>query len=163
MKPELPIILCSALLLVAPQVGAQDITDGTILALDREAKVLILTDRTTWSLENLKSSLPADLKAGDRIEIKYESDEDGVSAINDIRLLPVKASAPGAPDITDGTVLVFDRKANVIVLTDRTTWSLENLKSSLPAGLKAGDRIRIQYESDEEGVSAINSIKITPK
>lgn len=29
-----------------------------------------------------------------------------------------------------------------------------------PAALKAGDRIEIEYESDEEGVSAINSIAI---
>jgi len=57
-------------------------------------------------------------------------------------------------------VLVFDRKARILVLTDRTVWELESLKSDLPAGLKAGDRVEIEYESDEEGVSAINSIAI---
>jgi cold shock CspA family protein len=100
------------------------------------------------------------LKAGDRVEIKYESDEEGVSAIRSIRLLPPAKPTSGAADVSTGTVLVLDRKARVLVLTDRTVWALNVMKSALPTGLKAGDRVEIDYESDEEGVSAINSITI---
>jgi hypothetical protein len=57
-------------------------------------------------------------------------------------------------------VLVYDRKARILVLTDRTSWPLESLKAEAPGALKAGDRVRIQYESSEEGITAINSIEI---
>jgi len=160
MKLHLSIMLFSALLAYGLPAAA-DVTNGTVLALDRKAQKLILTDRTAWALEAMEASLPNDLKAGDRIEISYDSDEEGVSAIRNIRILPVAATPTvGSSDKTIGTVLVFDRKANILVLTDRTIWALEAMKSDFPIGLKAGVRIEIDYESDEEGVSAINSIAI---
>ena len=159
MKLQLLIMLFSTLLFNGLPAAA-DITDGTVLAIDRKAKTLVLIDRTVWALDTMESSLPADLKAGDRIEINYASDEEGVSAIRDIQILPAEGSATGGPDVTAGTILVFDRKARIMILTDRTVWALEALKSELPVGLKAGDRVEIEYESDEEGVSAINSIAI---
>ena len=160
MKICLKITLFLALLLQGLPAVA-DVTNGTILALDRKARSLVLTDRTVWTLDTMEASLPADLKAGDRVEIKYESDEEGVSAIRSVQLLPAAKPTVGATDVSKGIVLVFDRKARILVLTDRTVWALEALKSDLPAGLKAGDRVEIEYESDEEGVSAINSIAIT--
>ena len=161
MKPKLSIVLFSVLSFHVFQAHA-DITGGTILALDREAKMMVLTDRTTWPLELLESAAPDGLKAGDRVGIEYESDEDGVSAIKAIRLLSAEPeqAVPGAADVTSGTVLVHDRMAKILVLTDRTVWPLELLKSAAPDGLKAGDRVEIEYESDEEGVSAINSIQV---
>lgn len=160
MKLLVSIALFGAMSCAMPLASAQDITDGTILALDRKAKRMVLTDRTVWPLESLKSSLPANLKAGDRVRISYESDEEGISAINEIDLVPADAPRSSAGDVSEGTVLVYDRKARVLVLTDRSVWSLEALKAQAPAGLKAGDRVQIQYESDEEGVSAINSIEV---
>lgn len=159
MKSQISITLFTALWLQALPAAA-DATDGTVLALDRKARTLILTDRTVWSLDLLNSALPADLKAGDRIEIDYESDEEGVSAIKTIRVSAPEIPATGAADVTMGTVLAFDRKAKTLILTDRSVWALDSMKSELPAGLKAGDRIEIDYESDEEGVSAINGITI---
>ena len=159
MKLHLSITLFLALLLHGLPAAA-DVTNGTVLALDRKARTLVLTDRTLWALDTMEASLPADLKAGDRIQIKYDADEEGVSAIRNIQLLPMAKPTAGAADVSKGIVLVFDRKARILVLTDRTVWALESLKSDLPAGLKAGDRVEIEYESDEEGVSAINSIAI---
>ena len=159
MKLHLSITLFLALLLHGLPAAA-DVTNGTVLALDRKARTLVLTDRTLWALDTMEASLPADLKAGDRIEIKYDSDEEGVSAIRNIQLLPTTKPTAGAADVSKGIVLVFDRKARILVLTDRTVWTLESLKSDLPAGMKAGDRVEIEYESDEEGVSAIYSIAI---
>ena len=109
----------------------------------------------------MKSDLDSALAAGDRIEIVYESDEEGVSKIKSIKRVPPRPPMEGAPDATDGTVLVYDRKANLLVLTDRTVWALEMLEGSLPAGIQAGSRIHIEYESDEEGVSKIKSITPT--
>lgn len=160
MKLLVSVVLFGALSCAMVSASAQDITDGKILALDRKARLLVLTDRTVWSLEALKSELSAELKAGDRIRISYDSDEEGVSAINDISLVPDDAPRTGAADVTEGTVLVYDRKARLLVLSDRTSWSLDTMKAQMPSGLKAGDRIQIQYESDEEGISAINSIEI---
>jgi len=160
MKPLLSFAVVSILLIAAPGAGAQDVTQGTILALDRKARVLILQDRTVWALELMKSEIAAHLKAGDRIEISYESDEEGISAIRSIAMLHELPPQEGSADATDGTVLVYDRKANLLVLTDRTVWALEMLKSPLPAGIEAGKRVHIEYESDEEGVSAIKSITL---
>ena len=149
------------LLFAAPRAVADDVTLGNILALDRKAKLLVLEDRTVWSLELMQSDISASLKAGDHVEIVYESDEEGVRAIKSINMLPPKPPGISAPDATDGTVLVYDRKARLLVLTDRTVWSLELLKSSLPAGIEAGSRVHIQYQSDEDGIIAIDSITLT--
>ncbi|MDH3763316.1 MAG: hypothetical protein OEU50_20265 [Gammaproteobacteria bacterium] len=150
-------------LLVTALPVAADLTEGTILALDRKAKTLVLTDRSVWALEDMKTALPAGLQAGDRIEIEFESDEDGVLAIQGIRIPPPETVTRGASDVTEGTVLVFDRKANILVLTDRTAWALEMLMTAVPADLMAGDRVVIEYESDEDGISSIKSIKLGPK
>ena len=72
------------LLIAASTAGAQEITQGTILALDRKARLLVLEDRTVWALELMKSAIDAAIEAGDHIEISYELDEEGVSAINHI-------------------------------------------------------------------------------
>jgi len=160
MKPLLSFAVI-AVLLTAPGAYAMDVTQGTILALDRKAHRLVLKDRTVWSLELMKSPIGADLKAGDRIEIRYEADEEGVREIRSILMLPPKPPEVGAPDQTDGTVLVYDRKAKLLVLADRSVWDLKALKSALPAGLEAGRRVHIDYLSDEDGVSAINSITLT--
>lgn len=70
-------------------------------------------------------------------------------------------SSAFAADVVEGTVLAFDRKANVIVLKDKTVWSLAVLEGALPEKLKAGDRIEIRYDSNEDdGLKAIYSIKI---
>ena len=160
MKSRLPFILLPALLFASSQAAAEDISQGTILALDRKARVMVLTDRTVWPLETAKSGVPVGLIAGNRVEIRYESDESGVTAINEIRLLPVIIPGRSASDVSEGSVLVYDRKARILVLTDRTSWPLESLKAEAPGALKAGDRVRIQYESSEEGITAINSIEI---
>ena len=159
MKSQISLLVFGGLLTAAHLASAGDVTEGAILALDRKARTLALTDRSIWPLELMVSSLPGDLKAGDRVRIDYESDEEGISKINEIRLLPAEKPETGAPDVSTGTVLIFDRKANILVLSDRTVWQLELTKSPLPDGLKAGDRVKIEYESDEEGISAISGIE----
>ena len=78
--------------------------------------------------------------------------------------LLLTASLAFAQDIVEGTILAFDRKANVLVFTDKTVWPLEKLESPAPANLNAGDRVRIQYDSNEDdGVTAIHSIAMLPK
>jgi len=160
MKHRLPLILLPSLLAATFPAAAEDVSQGTILALDRKARVMVLTDRTVWPLETAKSAVPVGLIAGNRVEIRYESDESGVTAINEIRLLPVIIPGRSASDVSEGIVLVYDRKARILVLTDRTSWPLGSLKAEAPAALKAGDRVRIQYESSEEGITAINGIEI---
>lgn len=157
----LSLVLAGSVMISAPA-GASDISQGTIIAFDRKANTLVLTDRTVWRLEDLKGVLPDGLKAGDRVEIHYQSDEEGISSIDSINLLKVKMAGEGSGDISQGTVVALDRKARTLVLSDRTVWSLELLKSELPAGLKAGDRVQVEYEGDEDGISAIKSITRTP-
>ena len=85
---KVQIILATALLLSAPQAGAQDVSEGTVLAFDRQAKILVLKDKTTFPLATLSSELPDGLKAGDRVEIKYDlNEDDGVTEIHSIKIL----------------------------------------------------------------------------
>ena len=165
MNKQVLSILFAATLLAAPMAMAMDTAEGTVLAFDRKASTLVFSDKTVWPLDELTSALPANLKAGDRVEIQYDSDEDGVAKISSITILSKKlpvAAQVGAPDTVDGTVLALDRKAKTLILTDKTVWSLVELAAPLPSGLKAGDRIEIQYESDEDGVTSISDIKVLP-
>jgi hypothetical protein len=83
------LILAATMLLTAFQVSAQDISEGTILAYDRKANILILTDRSVFPLEKLTSAAPDGLKAGDRVNIQYDSNEDdGITAIHSIKVIP---------------------------------------------------------------------------
>ena len=64
-------------------------------------------------------------------------------------------------DSTEGTILAFDRKANIIVLKDKTVWTLEGSEAAVPADLKAGDRVKIDYSAEgEDGISKIDSITV---
>lgn len=77
-------LLASAILLSATQVNAKDVADGTILAFDRKARILVFTDKTVWPLEKMAGELSEKLKAGDRIQIIYDADEEGVDKIYSI-------------------------------------------------------------------------------
>jgi hypothetical protein len=89
MQKKALLILTAAMLLTALQVFAQDMSQGTILAYDRKANILVLTDRSVFPLEKLTSEPPDDLKAGDRINIQYDSNEDdGITAIYSIKVVP---------------------------------------------------------------------------
>jgi hypothetical protein len=78
------ILLASALLAVATPVFADE-TTGTVLAFDRVAGVIVLTDRTVYSLDLLGSNPVEDMVAGDKVVIDFESaGENGIGKINSI-------------------------------------------------------------------------------
>ena len=82
------ILMAAAILFTMPSAFATDIVEGTVLAFDRKANVIVLDDNSVWSLKVLETGLPDDLKAGDRIEIRYESNEDdGLETIHSIKIL----------------------------------------------------------------------------
>ena len=160
MKKLSLVMITTTLIVISLNLLAQDSSNGTILAFDRKANTLVLSDRTVWPLELLKSPLAAELKAGDRVVILYESDEDGISSIQSVKVMTSEMSKDGPTDVVTGTVLAFDRKSRVLVFTDRSIWPLNDMESPLPDGLQAGDRAEILYESDEDGVAAIKSLRI---
>lgn len=60
----------------------------------------------------------------------------------------------------EGTVLAFDRKAALLVLNDKTVWTLEGAEAAVPSDLKAGDKIKIDFETaGEEGITKIDAIE----
>jgi len=80
----LMVIVSSALLLIQPS-HATDIVESTVLAYDRVANIIVLKDKTMWPLDLLTTDLPVDLLAGDKIEIRYQSNEDdGIQTIHSI-------------------------------------------------------------------------------
>ena len=76
-------------LLIVSQVQAMDIVESAVLAYDRKANIIVLRDKTVWDLDLLAEPLTEDFSAGDKIEIRYESNEDdGVQVIHSIALVP---------------------------------------------------------------------------
>ena len=70
----------------------------------------------------------------------------------------VSLAAPAFADQTAGTILAYDRLANVIVLTDKTHWLL-NDSTLVPADLQAGDKISITFTSDgENGIGKVSEL-----
>ena len=73
-------------------------------------------------------------------------------------LLALPAGLAAADDTT-GTIVAFDRAADVIVLQDRTVWEL-GAKTLIPADLEAGDRVKITFTSaGDSGVGTIVSLE----
>ena len=69
------------------------------------------------------------------------------------------AAVPALADNTSGEILAYDRLANVIVLTDNTVWEIVPKDLPLPADLKQGDKITIDFVTNgDSGVGKINSI-----
>lgn len=72
---------------IAATPALADETTGEILAYDRLANVLVMRDRTVWEL-GTELLVPADLQAGDRVRLVYESaGEDGLTKIDALERL----------------------------------------------------------------------------
>lgn len=79
--------ICGGVLLLTNPVQA-DSLESTVLAYDRVANIIVIKDKTVWDLDLLKSPLPENLRAGDKIEILYTSNEDdGIRTITSIARL----------------------------------------------------------------------------
>lgn len=77
-------------------------------------------------------------------------------AILSIVLLAGTTGMAGA-DETTGTIKAYDRLAHVIVLEDKTIWEFPGALE-LPADLKAGDKVKIDYTASGDGITKIDSI-----
>lgn len=72
------------------------------------------------------------------------------------------AMAPMAlADSVQGKVVAYDRKANVVVLEDRTVYSLANYDAPVLAELKAGDQVTIEFEGEgEDGYGLVVELEV---
>lgn len=76
-----------------------DETQGLVLAYDRQANLLVMNDKTVWELPS-GLLIPADLGAGDRVALFYETaGEDGMIAIDSLNRI-----ASALPAGTDGGI-----------------------------------------------------------
>ncbi|RVT82001.1 hypothetical protein DXV76_18250 [Rhodobacteraceae bacterium CCMM004] len=70
-------------------------------------------------------------------------------------------AGPAMADEARGVVIAFDRFAQIIVLDDKTVWTLRDGGAEAPEGLVAGDTVVITYEgTGEDGFGVIESIAI---
>ena len=138
---------------------AADIAVGTVLAYDRKAETLVLADRSVWSLAQAKADIPGNLAAGARVQFSYETADDGARNILELNVIR-KAPSQGATLTAQGTILAYDREANLLVFEDKSTWSLQGMQAEVPFGLDAGDRIEIEYIPGDDGVALIRKISI---
>ena len=156
--------LLIGLILIVTQAAAQSvgIEVGKILAVDREAKMLLLTDRSIWSLSEVRNDMPNRLAAGDRVEFSYRKADKGPPAIVELEITH-HATESGGTEIAEGTVLAFDRRAQLLILTDKSVWPLAGLDPRPPPGLGAGDRVRIEYHTGKDGSIAVADLIVTFK
>ena len=76
-------------------------------------------------------------------------------------LMTVTTFTAAFADNTEGTIVAFDRKARIIVLDDKTVWTTVGSEDAIPANLKAGDTVAIEYvTSGDDGVQKIETITI---
>ncbi|NDW47746.1 hypothetical protein [Ruegeria sp. PrR005] len=67
-------------------------------------------------------------------------------------------ATPVLADEVTGTILAYDRVDGLIVLDDKTVWSLEFV-AEVPEGLVSGDEVHIVYETaGEDGITKISAI-----
>ncbi|WP_299836450.1 hypothetical protein [uncultured Jannaschia sp.] len=67
------------------------------------------------------------------------------------------AATPALADQTTGTILAYDREANVIVFNDRSVWELGDLE--VPDDLEAGERVTIDFTSaGDSGIGKANAV-----
>ena len=82
----LPALLALATLTAPLQA---DELENTVLAYDRKAGLIVLSDRSVIPLANLQGEIPEDLVAGERILVRFESNEDdGIHTVHDVQRLP---------------------------------------------------------------------------
>lgn len=73
--------------------------------------------------------------------------------------LLIATAAPALADKTTGTILAYDRKSVIIVLTDCTGSELTP-GTLIPAYLEADERVRVDFTSEgEDGITAIDSLE----
>jgi len=135
---------------------------GKVLAIDREAKLLLLTDRSVWTLSTIRDEVIGELAAGDRVEMSYKKSDQGPPMIIQIDVTH-HASETGSAESAEGAVLAFDRHANLLILEDKSVWPLADLQPGPPPGLGAGDKVRIEYHTDKDGKISVDDLIVTFK
>jgi hypothetical protein len=133
---------------------------GKVLAIDREAKLIVLTDRSAWSMATVRDEMFDELSAGDRVQFSYKTPDEGLPAVIEIDISH-HAGDTGGTEIAEGTVLAYDRRAQLLVLADKSVWPLGNLDPGPPPGLGAGNRVRIEYKSGKDGSIAVEDLIVT--
>ena len=83
---------------------------GKVLAVDREAQLLLLSDRSAWSLAAVRKEMLSQLTAGDRVQFGYRTPDDGPAAVIEFEITH-HASKTAATEVAEDIVLAFDRRA----------------------------------------------------
>lgn len=68
-------------------------------------------------------------------------------------------ATPALADETTGTIVAFDRKANILVMEDKTIWKLSD-QTVIPDDLTAGETIKIIFTSaGDDGVKSVDQLE----
>ena len=121
--------------------------------------LLVMTDRSVWSLVATESPVPAELSAGDRVQFSFRQVDNGIAEIIEINVMR-EFTEEGVRVSASGTVLAFDRVARMLVLDDKSAWLLEDMQNSLPIRITIGDRVRVEYESAEDGTQRVREVRV---
>lgn len=72
--------------------------------------------------------------------------------------LAASLAVPALADTTEGLVLAYDRAAQILVLADKTVWTLPG-DLAVPANLGHGDRVFLEFTSQgEDGMGPVDAL-----
>lgn len=69
---------------------------------------------------------------------------------------------PAFADVLTSRVVSWNVKTHQLTLSDKSQFNLDPTQVALPASFTPGETVQISYVSDEDGVSAINSVTVLP-
>ena len=80
-------LFCTASVMAMASLSFADTIEGKIVAYDRKAQLIVMEDRSIYSLAGYDAPLLAELEAGDMVSIETEGGgEDGYGIVTEITL-----------------------------------------------------------------------------
>ena len=70
--------------------------------------------------------------------------------------------APAFADTVTSRVVNWNAKTQQLTLSDKSQFNLNPAQPGLPSTYTAGETVEISFVADEDGVSEINSVTVTP-
>lgn len=78
-------LLCTAAIVATASMSHADTIEGKVVAYDRKAQLLVMEDRSIYSLAGYDAPLLAELEAGDMVLIETKGEgEDGYGLVTEI-------------------------------------------------------------------------------
>jgi uncharacterized OB-fold protein len=140
--------------------GAGLTLTGTVVEFnDQQLVVQTTTGRQHFQLIDLQ--VPTGVQVGDRVAIDYTRTEQGVMIAREVRPFTMGATQVTVGDVLSTTGTVVEITDEELVL--RTELGLQRFRLDevqLPAGVRVGDRVTVEFVRTEDGVMTVRTVRV---